>query len=105
MLAHRAVRACVALRARHGYGRHPPTGVVVILCHGAAERRFGEERREHAKVFLAQGHGDEREEARARLRSCRARIGERAEEVRGAFGEGDVVWVRGYPVMVECQDL
>ena len=98
MLAHRAVRACVALRARHGYGRHPPTGFVVILCHGAAERRFGEERREDAKVFLAQGHGEEREEARARS-------GERAEEVRGACGEGDVVGVRGYPVMVECQDL
>ena len=45
-----------------------------------------------------QGHGDEREEARARR-------GERAEEVRGAFGEGDVVWVRGYPVVVECQNL
>ena len=64
---------------------------------GESERRLGEEGRECAKVFLVQGHGDEREEAGARMGFGR----ERAEEVRGALGEGDVVWVRGYTVAVE----
>ena len=52
---------------------------------------------ERAKVLLAQGHGDRWEEARARVGFGR----ERAGKVRGAFGEGDVVWVRGAPVVVK----
>ena len=101
------VRACVPLRARHGYGYDPPRSVALLrLRHvnlsvarraGESERRLGEEGRECAKVLLVQGHGDEREEARAQAGFGR----ERAEEVRSALGEGDVVWVRGYAVAVE----
>lgn len=46
-----------------------------------------------------QGDGDERKEARARVG------GEGTEEMRGALGKGDVVWVRGDALVVEGEDL
>ena len=49
-----------------------------------------------------QRHGDKREQTCARRVG---RGGERAEQVRRALREGDVVWVGGYAVMVECQYL
>ena len=103
MLPHRAVRARVAPDTRHR-DRRPSSASYARVAQSPREcdRHLAEKRRQDAQVLLAQRHGDKREQACARLVG---RGGERAEQVCRALREGDVVWVGGYAVMVECQYL